>query len=222
MALRREIMAYIGTGAIGGIVGYYAGVKELLGIQSHEESRVRNSEEPSETPSNTATETQEPDQSTGEQNSVPFEETFDDGLNGWTVDQRYRLPVQGPNPGDGGYSEKYGGSVRLHVDGGPSTIGVGQEITGLSAGTELTTTVQVENARSEPGNVSLAIFAPDGDDSHDERTSNNGSVTNGEIELTHTVEKEYAEDAEIRVWADVWPGEFTAYVTNIRARSVSE
>jgi hypothetical protein len=34
MALRREIMSYIGTGAIGGIIGYYVGVKKLLGIQS--------------------------------------------------------------------------------------------------------------------------------------------------------------------------------------------
>lgn len=34
MALRRELMSYVGTGAIGGIVGYYAGVKGLLGLQS--------------------------------------------------------------------------------------------------------------------------------------------------------------------------------------------
>lgn len=36
MALRREIMNYLGTGAIGGIVGYYVGAQGLLGIQSEE------------------------------------------------------------------------------------------------------------------------------------------------------------------------------------------
>lgn len=43
MVLRREILSYIGTGAIGAMIGYYAGVKELLGIQ--QEPRPRQSEE---------------------------------------------------------------------------------------------------------------------------------------------------------------------------------
>lgn len=40
MALRRELMNYIGTGAIGGIVGYYVGARGLLGIQSNEVVRT--------------------------------------------------------------------------------------------------------------------------------------------------------------------------------------
>jgi hypothetical protein len=36
MAERRDFMRYIGTGAIGSIVGYYIGAQELLGIQSEE------------------------------------------------------------------------------------------------------------------------------------------------------------------------------------------
>lgn len=40
MALRRELMNYLGTGAIGGIIGYYVGAQGLLGIQSKEEVRT--------------------------------------------------------------------------------------------------------------------------------------------------------------------------------------
>ena len=36
MSKRREFMNYIGTGAIGGMVGYYVGAQGLLGIQSDE------------------------------------------------------------------------------------------------------------------------------------------------------------------------------------------
>ena len=36
MSQRREFMNYIGTGAIGGMVGYYVGAQGLLGIQSDE------------------------------------------------------------------------------------------------------------------------------------------------------------------------------------------
>ena len=36
MSLRREFMNYVGTGAIGGMAGYYVGAQGLLGIQSEE------------------------------------------------------------------------------------------------------------------------------------------------------------------------------------------
>jgi hypothetical protein len=40
MALRRELMSYLGTGAIGGIIGYYARAQGLLGIKSAEGTRT--------------------------------------------------------------------------------------------------------------------------------------------------------------------------------------
>jgi hypothetical protein len=149
----------------------------------------------------------------------PFTESFDSGIGDWTVDQRFRLPEQGSNSGDGGYSDEYGGSVRLRVDGGPSTIGVGHPTTRIDRGTTISTTVQVEASGSQPGNISLALFAPDGDDEVDARFTNNGDVTSGEVEISGTVEEDYPEGTEVRVWADVWPGEFTAYVTEISAGS---
>jgi streptogramin lyase len=41
-------MGYIGTGAIGGIVGFYAGAQKLLGIQSQEVARPSTEETPTE------------------------------------------------------------------------------------------------------------------------------------------------------------------------------
>jgi hypothetical protein len=46
MALRREILSYVGTGAIGGIIGYYARARGLLGLQ---QEPTRASAPPSET-----------------------------------------------------------------------------------------------------------------------------------------------------------------------------
>ena len=53
MTLRRELMGYLGTGTIGAVAGYYAGVQGLLGIQSSESA----TETPAatETPTETAT-----------------------------------------------------------------------------------------------------------------------------------------------------------------------
>lgn len=49
MSTRREVMSYIGAGAIGGIIGFYAGAQELLGIQSEETETAPDSDTPTET-----------------------------------------------------------------------------------------------------------------------------------------------------------------------------
>lgn len=64
MSTRREVMNYIGTAAIGSIVGYYVGAQELLGIQSEEvvrnpepeETTERSVEDPTEGPTEEPTE----------------------------------------------------------------------------------------------------------------------------------------------------------------------
>ncbi|MFC7058915.1 hypothetical protein [Halovenus salina] len=48
MTDRRDFIGYIGTGAIGGIVGYYVGAQELLGIQSEEVVRSSSDDTPTE------------------------------------------------------------------------------------------------------------------------------------------------------------------------------
>ena len=66
MAARRDFMGYIGTGAIGGIVGYYVAAKELLGIQSETETPPPETETP-------PPETETPPPETG---SLLFEDPF--------------------------------------------------------------------------------------------------------------------------------------------------
>ena len=56
MALRRELMSYLGTGAIGGIIGYYARAQGLLGIKSAEGTRTPPEDE-DQSPENPDTET---------------------------------------------------------------------------------------------------------------------------------------------------------------------
>lgn len=61
MTNRREALSYIATGTLfGGIIGYYTGAQELLGIQSEEVVRVPDREQPTETPSDPPTETPPP------------------------------------------------------------------------------------------------------------------------------------------------------------------
>lgn len=62
MSLRREFMNYVGTGAIGGIIGYYVGAKGLLGIQSEDVVRTVQDNE---------------DQSSAESEQETFSEDFD-------------------------------------------------------------------------------------------------------------------------------------------------
>lgn len=48
MSNRRKFINYVGTGAIGGILGYYVGAQELLGIQSDDAETIPNTTEPTD------------------------------------------------------------------------------------------------------------------------------------------------------------------------------
>jgi hypothetical protein len=231
MALRREILSYIGTGAIGGMIGYYAGVKELLGIQQESRPRQPGKQgstsptpevitDPPETPPPETTEPTATPRTTTEMLSVPFTEDFSGGINGWETGLRYRTGEErepdNPPAGEGSYSGEYGGSVRLRVEGGPSTIGVGRTLDGLPSGATVSVTYYIEASSPQPGKVGTPVFAPDGDDMAETWAARNeGSVDPGEHTVTGTVEQSYPANTEIRVTADVWPGSFTAYITRI-------
>lgn len=84
MSTRREIMNYIGTGAIGAIIGFYAGAQELLGIQS-EETEVE-PVSPPETPTNPNTPEDTPtNPNTPESSGENIFDDFEDSQLGWTV-----------------------------------------------------------------------------------------------------------------------------------------
>lgn len=148
---------------------------------------------------------------------VPFNASFNDGLAGWKVNQRFRTGDKRagqPAPGDGGFSTEYNGSVRLHVDGGPSTIGVARNTSGLPNGTRISTNIESNNFTGEPGSVRLLLYPPGNRNQNEIQiasTSQPGIITG-------TVPRDLPAETQIRVTADVWPGEYTVYVTNISAQ----
>jgi surface glycoprotein (TIGR04207 family) len=149
--------------------------------------------------------------------SVPFTTTFDNGLEGWTVNQRFRTGDEragSPTPGDGGFSAEHGGSVRLHVDGGPSSIGVARNTTGLSEGTQITARYESSTFASEPGNVRLLLYPPGNYNQNEIQIADEGDPDGI---LTGIVPRDLPAGTQIRLTAGVWPGEYTIYVTNITA-----
>lgn len=149
--------------------------------------------------------------------SVPFTTTFDNGLEGWTINQRFRTGDEragSPTPGDGGLSAEYSGSVRLHVDGGPSTIGVARNTTGLSEGTQITARYESSTFASEPGNVRLLLYPPGNYNQNEIQIADEGDPDGVLIGI---VPRDLPAGTQARLTADVWPGEYTIYVTNITA-----
>ncbi|MEZ3163923.1 VWD domain-containing protein [Halorubrum sp. RMP-47] len=161
-------------------------------------------------------------QGESERISIPFEATFDEGLEGWTVNHRFRTGDErdgSPTPGDGGFSTEYGGSVRLHVDGGPSTIGVARNATGLSNGTRITARYESSTFASEPGNIRLLLYPPGNYNQNEIQLANEGDPDGV---LSGTVPRDLPAGTQVRVGAAVWPGEYTIYVTNITATEPPE
>lgn len=157
--------------------------------------------------------------------SVPFSESFSDGLGEWVVDTRFRTgntkePGAGEFPqyqlveGDGGYSEDYGGSVRLRVDGGPSAVGVARTVDGLTAGTEVRAAWESPDFKPDLGQVRLVLFPPGQGNANQNQIATSKSP--GEP-MTATLSRDYPPGTELRFVLGVWPGKHTAYVTEISA-----
>jgi len=237
---RRDVLGVVAGGSVGTMFGYYLGAKELLGIQSTRtvvrETDGTGTATPTDTPptdgstpADDATPTEESASRTASGlPTPPYTETFDDGLDGWTVNRRFRTgedrAPENPPAGDGGYSEQYGGSARLHVDGGPSTVGVAHDFAGLDAGTTVAVDFRVDASAPQPGLVGIALFEPDGDDMTDTDgyfltaygSGGNNRIASGQHHIEAPLPRDYPDGTELRVVADVWPGEFAAYVTRIQ------
>lgn len=80
MDSRRDFMNYVGTGAVGGMVGYYVGAKELLGIQSVSTQQMTSPEEtePGEGEEGGTTESEGLDAGETGENAL-FRDDFTDG-----------------------------------------------------------------------------------------------------------------------------------------------
>jgi hypothetical protein len=136
MPSRREVLNYIGTGAIGGMVGYYVGARELLGIQSDRVVRVYDSGQPTEQPAQQPTEqptqqpteqpTEQPTQQSTEQPTEPDRVDQYDGFEDGDLDSP-EWDAVGGGPGGlapeneiGLTSDAHTGDYALYVDQGGS------------------------------------------------------------------------------------------------------
>jgi len=157
--------------------------------------------------------------------SVPFTASFSDGLGEWVVDTRFRTgntkePGAGEFPqyrlveGEGGQAEEHGGSVRLHVDGGPSAVGLARTVDGLTAGTRVRAAWESPDFQSDRGQVRLVLFPPGRGNANQTQIATSESP--GEP-MTATLSRDYPPGTELRFVLGVWPGEHTAYVTAISA-----
>jgi len=121
MTLRRELMNYVGTGAIGGIVGYYAGAKGLLGLQSDKVVRP-------------ATEDDSTEEDTTENSEQTGLDVYDDFENGNLNDPSWRAIGHGPaglrEPNEIGIAnEGHDSQHSLYLDQGGSYSNFGAETT---------------------------------------------------------------------------------------------
>ncbi|WP_340102154.1 PKD domain-containing protein [Salinibaculum salinum] len=141
----------------------------------------------------------------------PFTEEFANDTNGWQIG----LPEAGPrvSKGEGSWSEKHGGSVRLDVDGGPNHIGVYRRVGPLEEGTKITANYESPNLDGEPGSPRILLYHPNSTkrfnlDNDPGRGEHNGT-------LVGTVPQDLPRGSQIEIRLGVWPGEITTYVTNV-------
>ena len=176
---------------------------------------------PTDTVTVTSTTASGGDRSESDRLQSPFTEEFTSGLNGWTVN----LPSEWApraSEGDGSWSEKHGGSIRLHVAGGPSHIGVHRELGEVKKGSRITVNYESTNLEGSPGGPRILLHLPESDKTPrlDMDEGQSDSTRNGT--LVGTVPQNLPAGTELEIRLGVWPGEITAYITDIALKSPSD
>lgn len=151
----------------------------------------------------------------GGQLTAPFTEEFRNGLNGWTVDLHEDAGAR-VSKGEGSWSEKYGGSIRLYVNGGPNHIGVYRPVNELREGMRIIANYESSNLAGSPGGPRIFLHTPDG--SKHKIDADPGGQEDTDGRLAGTVPKNMPEGTEVEVRLGVWPGEITVFVKNISVR----
>lgn len=146
--------------------------------------------------------------------AAPFTQTFDSGLNGWTIglheDAGDRV-----TKGDGEWTEEYGGSVRLHVDGGPNHIGVWKAAEAMPEGTEIQGRYETNTLAGKPGGPRLTIHPPDND--HFTVDFDQGGEGETDGILRGTLPQDVPDETEVEFRLGVWPGDIEVFVTEMSA-----
>jgi len=231
---RREALGYIGTGGFGMMVGYYVGAKGLLGSGSTEtpandengDSKStndveddENEHEPSmsgEDESETSTEDRTEAETDDESGTSDYRTDFADGLDGWTVGLHSNADSR-VSPGEGEWTEQHGGSVHLHVRGGPNHVGVYRTFDGLEEGMTIRARYESPNLRGEPGGPRILLHTSDGESTQLDRDPGGGGDSSPDTDglLEGTVPEDIPDGTDVEIRLGVWPGDIDVYVTQI-------
>lgn len=151
--------------------------------------------------------------------TVPFTEEFESGLNGWTIANRMDSDA---STGGGQWVSDYGGSVKLHVDGSPSTIQMYESTEGIPSGTTITANYAPERFEYVAAGAHLFAVKPDGERIHlDTDNDQEGGNYEQNGTLRATVQEDYPAGTEIEIKLTIWPGETSVYVTNVTAATTT-
>jgi hypothetical protein len=160
----------------------------------------------------TPTSSTQDSESMGQTVTPPFTEEFKSGLNGWTIDL-HPDAADRVTKGTGTWHEKYGGSIHLHVDGGPNHVGVYRKVGSLQKGTKVRVNYESPNLDGQPGGPRILLHLPDSDEiiglDMDAGRKKHDGVLEG------TVPQDLPAGTELEVRLGVWPGEIDVFVTNI-------
>ncbi|PSQ04799.1 hypothetical protein BRC92_03795 [Halobacteriales archaeon QS_4_69_31] len=150
-----------------------------------------------------------------QEDNTLFHNTFDNGLEGWEIGQRKNSD---PTKGSGEWSSEYGGSIKLHVDGAPSTIQTWRSVDSLEKEDEIT--VQYSPSRFAYNEAGLKLFVITPEDEWvklDEDNDQEGGNYEQDGTLKGTVSNNYPDGAEIGIHLVIWPGETTVWVEEVKA-----
>lgn len=197
---RRQFLAGIGTAVVA--------ASGCLRLTSGQASPTAAPGESSPAPTDDAT------QSTAANGGTrrTIREAFDEGLNRWEIGLH---PPAGDQvtEGDGEWTDEYGGSVHLHVDGGPDHVGVYRPFDGLSRGTVVVASYESPNLEGEPGGPRLRVHRSD---DHKGQIDMDDGGENPDGTLVGTVPESMPNGATVEFRLGVWPGEIDVYVREIQ------
>lgn len=143
-----------------------------------------------------------------------FTESFERGLNGWQIGLHPNASDR-ITKGEGEWTDRYGGSVRLSVNGGPSHIGVWKTTTAIPKNTRIEAKYESDNLAGSPGGPRLFFHLPDG--GRIRLDFDQGGEGESDGQLSGTVPRDIPSGTDLEFRLGVWPGEIKVYCTEIAA-----
>lgn len=137
---------------------------------------------------------------------------FASGLDGWTTGLHPAADAR-VNPGEATWVQQHGGSVHLHVEGGPNHVGVYRAFDGLDEGMTIRATYESPNLQGSPGGPRILLHTPDGETHNLDWDKGQSNDTDGTLE--GTVPRDVPDGTDLEIRLGVWPGEIDVYVTRV-------